>query len=82
MQFHLMQTGVVGRRHEIEAGMAGTGAASGGGEDDVRPKLPHAPSNTVSAQAAPRLAIVRALSDLTMASPALDWWPHLSRSQA
>src|ERR1700761_8751669 len=23
MQFHLMQTGVVGRRHEIEAGMAG-----------------------------------------------------------
>ena len=23
MKFHLMQTGVVGRRHEIEAGMAG-----------------------------------------------------------
>jgi hypothetical protein len=53
----------------MEAGMAGTGAASGAGEDDVSPMLLHAPSNTVSAPTAPRLATVRALSDLTMAFP-------------
>jgi hypothetical protein len=55
------------------AGMSGATAGSGGGVDDPdnegRLMLPHAPRNTVNAEAIPRLPIVRALRDLIMASP-------------
>jgi hypothetical protein len=55
------------------AGISGTargsGAAVGDDESDGRLKLPHAPRNNVSAEAIPRLAAVRTLSNLIMAIP-------------
>jgi hypothetical protein len=56
------------------AGMSGATPGSGAAvgvddEKDGRLILPHAPSNSASAEAIPRLATVRALSDLTMAFP-------------
>jgi hypothetical protein len=69
------------------AGISGATPGSGGGaeedeENEGMLMLPHAPRNTVSAQAIPRLATARALSDLTMASPAFNSWPLPTRSQA
>jgi hypothetical protein len=68
------------------AGIAGATPGSGGGvdedENDGMLMLPQAPRNTVSAQAIPRLATVRALSDLIMVSPAFNSWPLPSRTQA
>jgi hypothetical protein len=69
------------------AGMAGATPGSGGGADEEDENegilmLPHPPSNTVSAQAIPRLATARAPSDLIMASPAFNSWPLPTRSQA
>jgi hypothetical protein len=56
------------------AGISGATPGSGAGvgdddENDGRLKLPQAPRNKLSAEAIPRLATVRTLSDLTMASP-------------
>jgi hypothetical protein len=56
------------------AGISGATAGSGGveGADEKDGRLmppPHAPSNIVSAEAIPRLATARALSNLTMAFP-------------
>jgi hypothetical protein len=47
---------------------AGSGGAEGAEENEGRLMLPHAPSNTASAEAIPRLTTVRVL-DLIMASP-------------
>jgi len=61
------------------AGMAGATPGSGAAAGvDPPPKLgrlmlPQAPRNTVSAQAIPRLATARALTDLTMASPNIQF---------
>jgi hypothetical protein len=53
--------------------MSGATAGSGGGvgdpDNEGRLMLPHAPRNTVNAEAIPILPIVRALRDLIMASP-------------
>ena len=56
---------------------SGSGAAVGADDEDSdgRLKLPQAPRNNVSAEAIPRLATVRALSDLTMAFPRTNSWP-------
>ena len=66
--------------------MAGATPGSVGGaeedDNDGRLMLPHPPRNIVSAVAIPRLATARALSDLTMASPAFNSWPLPTRSQA
>jgi hypothetical protein len=55
------------------AGISGAtpGSVAGSGDDDSdgRLKLPQAPRNNASAEAIPRLATVRALIDLNMASP-------------
>jgi hypothetical protein len=56
------------------AGISGAspGSAGGGDPEDIGPKLmppPHAPSKTVSAEAAARLATVRALRELIIAFP-------------
>jgi hypothetical protein len=61
------------------AGMAGAtpGSGAGGGLELLEKlgmlMLPHAPRNTASAQAIPRLAAPRALTDLIMASPNVDF---------
>jgi hypothetical protein len=61
------------------AGIAGATPGSGATAGVVPlPKLgmlmlPHAPRNTVSAQAIPRLAALRALTDLIMVSPNVDF---------
>jgi hypothetical protein len=50
--------------------MPGSGADAGVDDDsEGRLKLPHPLSKIVSAEAIPRLATVRTLSDLTMAFP-------------
>jgi hypothetical protein len=52
----------------ISGASAGSGAAAGADDDenDGRLKLPHPPTNSVSAEATPRLATARALVDLTI----------------
>jgi hypothetical protein len=47
----------------------GSAGAEGPDENEGRLMLPHAPRNTVKAEAIPRLTIERALRDLIMASP-------------
>ena len=64
------------------SGATGSGAAVGDDESDGKLKLPHAPRNNVSAEAIPRLATVRTLSDLIMVFPRANSWPHPSRSQS
>jgi hypothetical protein len=53
----------------ISGAALGSGATAGDDEKDGRLMLLQAPRNIVSAEAIPRLATVRALRDLTMASP-------------
>jgi hypothetical protein len=54
----------------ISGATPGSGAAVGSEENDGRLKPPpHAPSNSASAEAIPRLPTARALTDLTMAFP-------------
>src|ERR1700676_1307140 len=50
----------------ISGATPGSGAGVGDEENDGRLMLPHAPRNSVSAEAIPRLPIARALSDLTI----------------
>src|ERR1700686_3392678 len=59
----------------ISGATPGSGAAVGPDENDGRLMLPHAPRKIVSAEAIPRLATVRPLSDLTMVIPRTNWWP-------
>src|SRR5450759_2152916 len=66
----------------ISGAASGSGAAVGADDNDGRLKLPQAPRNIVSAEAIPRLATVRTLTNLTMAFPRANSWPHPSRSQA
>jgi hypothetical protein len=66
----------------ISGATPGSGGAAEGEDNDGRLMLPHAPRNIVSADAIPRWATVRALHDLTMASPEQNSWPLPSRSQA
>jgi hypothetical protein len=53
----------------ISGAKPGSGAAVGEDENDGRLMLPHAPRNSVSAEATPRLATLRALRDLTIGIP-------------
>jgi hypothetical protein len=53
----------------ISGATPGSGAAVGDDDNDGRLKLPHAPRNSVNAEAIPRLATPRALRDLTMVFP-------------
>src|SRR5437899_6598582 len=55
-----------GRMDAGTSGTTGSGATDGEDENEGRLMLPHAPRNTVSAEAIPRLATARALRDLTM----------------
>src|SRR5450759_3972500 len=60
----------------ISGAMPGSGADVGVEDDsEGRLKLPHPPRKIVSAEAIPRLATVRTLSDLTMVFPRANWWP-------
>jgi hypothetical protein len=61
---------------------AGSAGAEGPDENEGRLMLPHAPRNTVKAEAIPRLTIVRALRDLIMASPKQNSLTAPVRSQA
>jgi hypothetical protein len=67
------------------AGISGASAGSTGvGEPDIDGKLmppPHAPSKTVSADAAARLATVRALRELIIAFPRAIRWQIPGRSR-
>jgi hypothetical protein len=53
----------------ISGATGGSGGAEGPDEKEGRLMPLHAPSNTASAEAIPRLTTVRALLDLIMASP-------------
>src|ERR1700744_1374244 len=65
-------------------GISGAGAPGdpGGVDGDPKLKLPQAPRESVNAETTPKLAIVRALRDLTIISPKLNPWSRPSRNQA